>query len=105
MNSKDKDRLYYRFINGETIEEIGNELGLSWSRAYQLIAGRLPCVAELSEKQKDDICQLYREGWSCPKIGERYKISHKLVGNILDENGISRKRKYNIYLDYYSNAA
>lgn len=105
MNNKEKDRLFYRFINGETIEEIGNDLGLGWSATYQLIAGRLPCVVELDDRQKIEICQLYNDGWSCPKIAERYKISHKLVGKILDENGISRKRngvrKYTLNEHYF----
>ena len=105
MNSKEKDKLFYRFVNGETIDELAKDLGLGWSATYQLIAGRFPCVVELSNQQKLEICKMYNDGMSCPKIGEYFKISHKLVGKILDENGIARKRngirKYTLNEQYF----
>ena len=105
MNSIEKDKLFYRFMKGESIQSIADAVGLSWAKTYKIIDGRLPTVKELSCTEKDEIRDMYINGISCPKISEKFKISHKLVGKVLDEYGIDRKynglRKHSLNEGYF----
>lgn len=107
MDNKEKENIYYRFMNGESIKQIGDSLGMNWSSIYQIIGNRLPMNVELSNQDKEIIKEMYLSGISCPKIAERFKVCHKLIGIVLDEFGIDRKhngvRKYKLKEDYFDN--
>lgn len=45
-----------------------------------------------SDKMIDEAISLYKEGFSVRQIGKRLDVSHTHVYNILDENGIERRR-------------
>lgn len=105
MNKNEKDKLYTRFINGESIQDIADSIGKNWSYTYQIIGNRLPRNIKLSIEEKESIKQMYLSGISCTKIGEIFRINHKLVAEILDEFNIDRKhngvRKYTLNENYF----
>ena len=105
MNEKEKDRLFYRFINGESIADLACEYGMRWSSMYQIVGGRLPCVVDLTNEDKNKIIEMYLSGYSTTRIAEHFMVSHKLIGRILDENDIKRihngVRKWNLNEHYF----
>lgn len=92
MNKDEKDKIYYRFIRGESVDSIAKEIGMSWSKTFQIIDNKLPVANEFSDEEIANICQLYLDGLSTTKIGELYKVSHKFVIRVLDDHHIDRKR-------------
>lgn len=56
--------------------------------------------------EKEDIKNKYLNGLSTVKIGDQYRVSHKIIARVLDEYGIPRtgtsKRKYNLNEEYFN---
>ena len=105
MGNINIDYLLKEFYDGKSIEELAIKYGMTWSSMYQIIGNRLPCKKELSELEEEEILFMYNNGMSATKIGERFKICHKLVNKILDKYGIERKyngvRKWKLNEDYF----
>lgn len=91
MNKEDRIILFNEFMEGMSIQELADNKGVTWSEMYQIIASKLPTSKELTKEEENEIVGLYVGGLSSTKIGEQFKISHKLVGKILDEYGVHKR--------------
>lgn len=105
MDKIEKEKIYYRFINGTDIQSLADEYNMTWSAMYQIIGNRLPCSLELTHEVELSIVEKYQAGNSSTKIAEQYKISHKLVNKILDKYEVRRVhngvRKWNLCETYF----
>lgn len=105
MSNLDREKLYHEFISGKSIQDLSEEHGVTWSKMYKEISGRFPCKDTLLESEKCEIVSLYLSGMSMPKIAEKFKVSHKLIGKILNSVGIKSvnngKRKWNLNEHYF----
>lgn len=101
---------YYRnlFKEGKTLSEIVDITGDGYPEIHKIIkdlkGGRFT-HNDVSQKHKDDMAQMYRDGVSSVAIGKKYGVNHKFVGRILDTYGIKRigngQRTYKVNEHYF----
>ena len=101
---------YYRnlFKDGKTLSEIVDITGDGYPEIHKIIkdlkGGRFT-HNDVSQKHKDDMAQMYRDGASSVAIGKKYGVNHKFVGRILDTYGIKRigngQRTYKVNEHYF----
>lgn len=86
-------------INEETILRMVKQLGNKSNQNRK----------KLSEGQIDEICELYHNGLSMPKIAKKYNVSASLIRKKLVSRGVKRRdasaahRKYAIHEDFFDN--
>lgn len=101
---------YYRnlFKEGKTLSEIVDITGDGYPEIHKIIkdlkGGRFT-HNDVSQKHKDDMAQMYRDGVSSVAIGKKYGVDHKFIGRILDTYGIKRigngQRTYKVNEHYF----
>lgn len=66
---------------------------------------KIKTYLDFTEQEEQIICELYKNGLSTVKIGEKYGLSHKPIAKILEKNNIKRtgigRRKYSIDESYF----
>ena len=93
--SKEKRNNDYivRFNNGETIWNIAKCEKKTYKQVYEAISGRRFEARFLPQEEKDNICNLYLNGYSTVAIGKKYGVNNKTVAIVLEEKKIQRDRK------------
>lgn len=107
-NYVDKTILLNAFNDNMSINDIANKFNLTWSFVYQQVCNTFKkSISDLSDEEINDICTLYKNGLSMPKIAEKYKIYHKAISVLLKNNNISKNkdihRKYKLNESYFDN--
>lgn len=79
-----------RYEGGATMAEIAAELDCSRKRIMRVLheAGVSTSRPSLRPDQLEDICALYREGWSLAEIGRKYGCAHTTVRDFMITNGV-----------------
>ena len=105
-----KDIVIEEYEKGYTPKEISENNNISIGTIYKhlrVYKGKRFSYHDYTEEQRNDIKEKYLSGVSCPKIGEEYGVSHKVIGRVLDDMGIPRDgrshRKYALDEHYMDN--
>lgn len=103
---KMRNEIIEQYKNGKTFEDLIKIYSSKWSDIYDVISVSFERkYNNLSKLQKKQIVTMYNKGLSTTQIGEKLKIYHKLVANVLQENGIERTgnnlRKYQLNEHYF----
>ncbi len=97
---QERREIYKLYTSGIKIEDIMKRYGISKQRVYNIAlyerrkAGESSRVRRLTEKQKEEICRLYREGYSTKSIANRYGKKSATVLDVLSRYGILVDRGY-----------
>ena len=102
---KMRNEIIEQYYNGKTFEDLIKMYSSKWSHIYDVIAVSFERKYDnLVGFQKEQIIKMYNDGLSTTQIGEKLKIHHKLVSEVLQKNGIKRtgnnQRKYKLD-EYY----
>lgn len=103
---KMRSKIIEQYYNGKTFEDLIKMYSSKWSHIYDVVAVSFECKYDnLVEFQKEQIIKMYNDGLSTTQIGEKLKIHHKLVSEVLQKNGIKRtgnnQRKYKLNEHYF----
>lgn len=103
---KIREEIILQFKNGKSVEVLAEKYNARWSDIYNIVSTCLRhSIDTVTDKEKQEIINLYNNKLSCPKIGIKLNIYHKQVAEILEANGIKRsyssKRKYELDEHYF----
>lgn len=95
-----------QYNNGKTFEDLKRLYATTWSNIYDVVAVSFERkYSNVSNSQKIEIVNMYKNGLSITQIGEKLKIHHKLISTILEENDVKRinnnKRIYKLNESYF----
>ena len=88
-----REEIYRRYVSGEDTQTLAREFGVGKQRIYNIISylaesqGRPP-PRRLTPEQHEEICQLYRDGYSTTYIAHRFARAPKTVLEILSRHGV-----------------
>ena len=103
---KMRNEIIEQYYSGKTLEDLIEIYSSKWSHIYDVVAVSFERKYDnLSKLQKKQIIKMYNDGLSTTQIGEKLKVHHKLVADVLQKNGIKRtgngQRKYNLNEHYF----
>ena len=102
-----RNEIIEQYDNGLTFEELKIMYSTTWSNIYSIISVKFEhTYSNITNRQKEEIVKMYiQDGLSTTQIGEKLKIYHKLISDVLSENKIERignnKRKYSLNEHYF----
>ena len=91
-----------------SFSKMRKERDIKWGKLYELLSPYLyRKLDNVTLEQERQICDLYKQGMSSTRIGYKFRLYHKVVNAILENNEISRKgnglRKYSLDEHYFDN--
>lgn len=102
-----RNEIIEQYDNGLTFEELKIMYSTTWSNIYSIISVKFEhTYSNITNREKEEIVKMYiQDGLSTTQIGEKLKIYHKLISDVLSENKIERignnKRKYSLNEHYF----
>ena len=103
----------FQILKRNNIKTLGNKVlskGRRYSPKTEFKKGQRPHNKRFTHKQELEICRMYKDGLSCPKIAKQLNCHRTIIQNVVKSNEIqfrsrkrfSNKQEIEIYEKYHS---